>query len=290
MVNRSLFNRIFLGCKKKPFKALVRIFFTYAAIWTLLDPLISMVSPAEKYFSGELNFFILLFVSSLIGLYGNAVPGEITLHYASSTIKVVFDDLFACDGFKAIPVSRYFYETEVVPTSLQNKIIQMFIQSSEGSKGFEIYRNALSSALQSTQYQENYRTSTQKKERYYPLGTTIPLELNGKDYLLLALTETELKGHIPQDNCSVSKMWVALENFWQNARVYSRGKPINLPLIGSGATGIRLNSNRILEINLLSIANAIEEGGKITTEEIRIVLHHKYMETINLDDFQNLWK
>lgn len=290
MVKSSLFNRIILGFRKKPFKALINIFITYAAIWTILDPLISMVSPAEKYFSGELKFFILVFISSLIGLCRNAVPGEITLQYANSTIKVVFGDLFALDGFKAIPVSRYFYETEVVPTSLQNKIIQMFVQSAEGSKGFEIYTKSLSSALQNTQYQENYRTSTQRNERYYPLGTTAHLELNGKDYILFALTETELKGHIPQDNCSVSKMWIALENFWQEARVHSRGKHINLPLIGSGVTGIRLNSNRILEINLLSIANAIEEGGKITTEEIRIVLHPKYMETVNLDNFQSLWK
>lgn len=107
--------------------------------------------------------------------------------------------------------------------------------------------------------------------------------------MLFALTETELKGYIPSDNCNISKMWTALEGFWQKARIHSRGKLINIPLIGSGVTGIRLSPSRILELNLLAISNAIEEGGKITTEEIRIVLHPKYMETVNLEDFQNLW-
>ncbi len=290
MVRQGFLYRIILGCRRKPFKALVSTFIAYAAIWTILDPLISMVSPAEKYFSGELKFLILVFASSLIGLCKNAVPGEIMLRYANSTIKVIFGDLFSFDGFKAIPVSRYFHETEVVPTSLQSKIIQMFVESAEGSKGLEAYEKSLSSALQSTQYQEIYRSATQRQEKYYPLGTTIPLELNGKDYVLFSLTDTELKGYISNDNCNVSKMWLALETFWRRARVHSRGRPVNIPLIGSGVTGIRLNPNRILELNLLSIANAIEEGGKITTEEIRIVLHPKYMETVNLNDFRNLWK
>ena len=84
-------------------------------------------------------------------------------------------------------------------------------------------------------------------------------------------------------------MWLSLGKFWYQARIDARGKPINIPLIGSGVTGIRLSPNRILELNLLAIANAIEEGGKITTEEIRIILHPKYMEDINLSDFQNIW-
>ena len=109
-------------------------------------------------------------------------------------------------------------------------------------------------------------------------------------YILFALTETELKGCITNDNCNTSKMWNALEVLWQKARIYSRGQSINIPLIGSGISGIRLNPSQILELNLLAIANALEESGKITTEEIRIVLHPKYMETIDLRNFQSLWK
>ena len=68
--------------------------------------------------------------------------------------------------------------------------------------------------------------------------------------MLFALTETELEGYITQGNCNVSKMWISLEQFWQEARNYSRGKPVNIPLVGSGVTGIRLSANRILELNL----------------------------------------
>jgi Domain of unknown function (DUF6430) len=283
-------HRVILGVRQKPLKTLTSIFIAYAAIWTVLEPLISIVLPVGKYFSGELKFFILVAVSSLIGLYKTAVHKDLSIKYGNALIKVVFGDLFSFDGIKAIPVSRYFFEVEVVPTSLQSKIIQFFVQSQEGSKGFDFYEQSLSSALEREPCQENYRSATQRNEKYYPLGSTAFLKLNGKDFVLFSLTETELIGYIPNDNCDISKMWASLEVFWPKIRVQSRGRSINIPLIGSGVTGIRLSPNRILELNLLAIINAIDEGGKITTEEIRIVLHPKYMETIILDDFQSLWR
>jgi hypothetical protein len=289
MNSYNLFYRILLGIKKKPFKLVANAFLVYAAIWTILEPLISIVPNVGKYFSGDFKFFVLVLISSLIGIYRNAVPGEIEIKYGNSIIKVVFGDLFSFDGFKGIPVSRYFFETQVVLTSLQNKIIQMFVNSKEGTEGFKAYNQAISVAIKGENYQEIYRDATQRKEKYYPLGTTVTLGLNGQDYILFALTETELKGHIPDDNCNVSKMWMALEKFWEKARIHARGNSVNIPLIGSGVTGIRLNPTRLLELNLLAITNAIEEGGKITTEEVRIVLHPKYMEDIDLNDFQSIW-
>jgi hypothetical protein len=110
--NSALLNRVRLGVMKNPLKALVSIFITYAAIWTILEPLISIVSPAREYISGELKFYILVFASILIGLYKNAVPKEIVLQYRNSVVKVVFGDLFLLNGIKGIPVSRYFFEIE----------------------------------------------------------------------------------------------------------------------------------------------------------------------------------
>jgi len=289
MAKYGLLYRVILGLRQKPLRVLISIFIAYATIWAILEPLIGIVPQAGKYLSGELKFFILLFISTLIGLYRGAVPKDLIIQYGNSVIKIVFGDLFKVSGFKVIPVSRYFFEIEVVSTSLQHKIIQLFVQSQEGSKGFNTYEDSLSLALENEPYQEVYRSVLQRKDKYYPLGTSVPLDLDGETYILFALTETELKGCIAHDNCNTSKMWDALEILWQKARIYSRGNSINIPLIGSGVTGIRLSPSQILELNLLAIANAIEESGKITTEEVRIVLHPKYMEVINLGDFQSLW-
>ena len=109
-------------------------------------------------------------------------------------------------------------------------------------------------------------------------------------YLLFALTKTELKGHIPNDNCQVTDLWIALREFWREAPTTPRGRPVSIPLVGSGAAGIKLLPTQVLELNLLALADAIAEEGKITTDEIRVVLHSSYLDQIDLSDLKRLWK
>ncbi|PSB25817.1 macro domain-containing protein [Stenomitos frigidus] len=289
MNSQGLFKRITITLRKQPLKVFTYAFVVYATIWTILEPLIGIVPNASRYFSGEIKFISLILISVLIGAYRSAIPQEANLKYGNSNIKIVFGDLFSFDGIKVIPVSRFFHETQVIPASLQGKLIQKFAQSGEGSKGFETYEKIIADSLHTESFQEVFRDETQQNERFYPLGTTVLLSLDGQPYILFSLTETELKGYIPGDNCNALKMWIALEAFWKKARIYARGNPINIPLIGSGVTGIRLDSIHLLELNLLAIANSLEEGGKITTEEIRIILHSKYLEDIDLSKFQDIW-
>jgi hypothetical protein len=281
---------MFLGIKRHPIKFIIFSFAVYAAIWTILEPILSIIPQTSAFFSGWQKFFSLVFISVVIGLYRIASPREITLKHSSSVIRVAFGDLFLQEGFKVIPVSRYFFETEIVETSLQNMVIRKFIQSEEGEKGLRKYKECLLASLKNKNFEETFRQVTKQKERVYPLGTTALIELKSEKFLLFAVTQTELKGCIPPDNCNVTDMWTALEEFWREARIHARGQAVNLPLLGSGITGINLSPIRILELNLLAILNSIVEGGKITTSEIRIILHHNYFEDIDLDQIAALWK
>ena len=137
--------------------------------------------------------------------------------------------------------------------------------------------------------EEVYRPETQKKEKLYQPGTVASIEYLQQKYLLVAITKTELKGHIPIDNCDVTRLWIALQEFWQNARYLTRGSPVNIPLIGSGVTGISLHPNQLLELNVLAIINALSRSGPITSSEIRIILHPRFLDDIDLDNFQKIW-
>lgn len=127
-------------------------------------------------------------------------------------------------------------------------------------------------------------------ERLYPLGTTALMEFEDHEFLFFAITWTEQKGHIPDDNCSTTNMWLALEKYWQEARKYALGKDINIPLIGSGITGVDLLPLHILELNFLSILSSISQRGKITTGEIRVILHPSIHSSIDLKLLEQLWK
>jgi Domain of unknown function (DUF6430) len=289
MNHSELLKRITIGVKKNPLRLLINTFFAYATAWAILEPVIAIVPATVHYFSGGAKFVVLILISLGVGIYRSAIPNRISIKYGNSSITVLFGDLFSFNGFQTIPVSRYFFETKIVPTSLQHKLINMFVQSRESCEGLTMYNDLLSAKLQGIMYDDIYRDATRMQEKYYPLGTTVTLELGCNIYMLFSLTETELKGHIPKDNCNLARMWVALGKFWEEARVHGRGNSVNIPLIGSGVSGVKLKPTQLLEVNLLAIANAIEEDGKITTEEIRVVLHPKYMEDIDLRDFQNIW-
>ncbi len=291
MNNSNLIKRISLGVKDKPLRSLKKTLLAYGSIWGFIAPLITFFPSTKQFFLGLFQFITLVIISIIIGLYRSAVPTEIEFKYNNQAIKIIFGDIFDFDDYKVIPVSRFFFETQVMQKSLQRQIIKKFEDSGDITRGVQPYLEPLETALQGKVYQEMNRNKTREKEKYYPLGTTAFLALEGKKYILFSLTETELDGYIPDDNCDVSKMWEALEKFWESALSNARGNAINIPLIGSGVTGIRLNPSQILELNLLAIANAVEKNGRITTEEIRIIIYSKnnYIKEINLNDFKNIW-
>ena len=179
MKGESLFSRVRIGVSRRPARLLASIFLVYATTWAVLEPVLGLMKPAEAYLTGWPKYLALILVSVLIGLLISAVPRELIVRLGNSVVHVTFGDLFATGGLKAIPVSRFFFETEVVATSLQGTVIRRFMQSREGAQGLQEYENALSAALEGKHHEELLRAATQKKEKYYPLGTTAMLELQG---------------------------------------------------------------------------------------------------------------
>jgi hypothetical protein len=289
MQKPTFWRRIVIGMRHRPLRLLAESFVVYAIIWTVLDPLINFIQPAAAFFSGVPKYAFLILVSIAIGIIRTARPVEIALKLNNSIVRIAFGDLFSYDGYQVVPISRFAFETDVVQNSLQNAVIQKYIESEGVGRGINMYIDELGTALQGKQHEMIAESGTQQLMPYYPLGTTAFLELNGNRYILLSTTKTEREGYIPADNCSVTDLWMALQELWREARTHSRGRPINLPLIGSGTIGIRLPSTRILDLLVLSIADALLEQGAITSSEIRIVLHSKYIDEVDLNNIQQIW-
>jgi hypothetical protein len=81
-------------------------------------------------------------------------------------------------------------------------------------------------------------------------------------------------------------MWNALKGLWKKGRDSSGGKIINVPLVGSGQSGVGLPARDLLNLIILSI---ITEKERITSN-IRIVLYKDYFEELNLRDIKQFWK
>ena len=134
---------------------------------------------------------------------------------------------------------------------------------------------------------EKQRQGRPTIEKYYPLGTSAFIQKGDEQYLMVAVTETELRDYIESDNCSVTDLWIALEKMWIKAQQVSHGNDINIPLLGAGVTGIVLPPTQLLELNLIALLNAlIKTQTRITSGEIRIILYHTYFEEIDLSSIK----
>ena len=87
----------------------------------------------------------------------------------------------------------------------------------------------------------------------------------------------------------VTMMWVALRiNPWQRARAESGGHPLNLPLVGSGLSGLGLPTRDLL--NLIILSAITETKAKQVTPTIRIVLHRDRFEELDLREVKAHWE
>jgi hypothetical protein len=112
----------------------------------------------------------------------------------------------------------------------------------------------------------------------YHIGTTALIRVNEDRYILFALAKTN------HTNCKVYSdvklMWRALHKLWHRARGECNGHPLNLPLVGSGLSGLNLPTRDLLNVVILS-AIAESKAHEIT-QTIRIVLRRDRFDEIDL--------
>lgn len=284
--------RIYVGITKSFWKFLASIFVSSTALWGILEPILGLMPDTEDQLTGTSRYIILITISVVVGLYLVARPLKITFKFRNNTITIQYGDLFAENGVRVIPVSQFMYEIKVFETSLQHLLIKKFTDRNPDQQGVRDYLREVDRSLNDKDDKIVDRGDSNIREfekKRFELGTVAAIGLGDEEYYLLALTKTELPGHMTEDNCSGTDLWIALEQLWREAKVILRGKSICIPLLGSGVSGIKLSPSNLLDLNILALLNSIAENGTITTGEIKIILHMNYFDEIDLSDVKKRW-
>jgi hypothetical protein len=205
---------------------------------------------------------------------------DFAIPHTNTTIEIIFGDLFQQKGLKAIPVSEFFDSTIgdlISPQTLHG----IFIQKHLNGQNFD---SLVFPSLNKTPFD----TDSTKKEgnsKFYPIGTTVRVTTDA-EYLLFALAKTN-----PQTlkvYCDVPTMWNALDGLWQKARETSGGGTVNIPLVGSGQSGVGLPARELLNLIVLSIIRTTQKE-KIAPK-IRIILQKDRFEELDLRKIKQNWK
>jgi len=253
--------------------------------------LLSLSGFATRFFpdfatliNGWVPFIMALAACVVIGLIRTWKPSKVSfkIHNTDTDIEIIFSDLYEQAGWRAIAVNEFF-DSEIGTVVSAKTMHGIFIQKClEGNTvSFDTIINAELSNI--TPVYEPAKK--QGKNQRYPIGTTVALTVNNDHYLIFALSRTYPT--TCKAFCDVATMWIALEGLWNKARIESGGAVINVPLVGSGQSGVGLPAKDLLALVILSTVKASQKNR--IAQKIRIVLQNDRFAELDLRKIKQYW-
>lgn len=258
-------------------------------VWGALEPFFAFYNPkifSEKWQDGIFKYLCFQLISLIVTIKIKLPKEKVkfNLRGTNTKVEIVFGDLFSFEGYKAIPVSQFFYEGHSIEDISKNSIQAQLIKN-KFSGDFSYYSEIIEKELVNIPYKTIKRNSN--KEKQYEFGTTIAVNQSNDNFLLFALTKTELS-HIEQgDKSNLSVLQKAVDKLYEKTSLIIQGEVLNIPLIGTGISGIGLPPARLLELNLLALYKAVKKNH--ITEKIRIVIWPDKFEDVDLEEIKSIW-
>lgn len=271
------------GVRRQPLLLLVSGFTAFSVLSTLGQGIDFFVPGIEL--KGKFAIWIVIGISAVYAFKKVWKPSrtEISVANSNAVIEIVFDDLFSQDGIRVIAVNEFFDSKLGKPVS-DKSLHGIFIEKCFGGHP-DSFDKQVDAELKITPCVD-IPAKSEGKTKSYPIGASALITVNQDRYLCFAFAKTH-----PQD-CKafsdVTLMWQALNELWKRARSEANGYPVNVPLVGSGLSGLGLPTRDLL--NLIILSAITETKARLITDRIRIVLHRDRFDHIDLREVKKHWK
>jgi hypothetical protein len=278
---RSLVD-LWRGIYRHPWRTAQYVFTSFSILFTLATAITYFV-PTIKI-EGPFALTVAVIISIGFGLRKVWKPSrvEICIANCNTTIEIVFGDLFKQDGIRVIAVSEFFDSKLGKPVS-DKSVHGLFLQKCFGGYP-EPFDKQVDEQLKDIECTEVEKA--EGKSKRYPIGSTALITVNQDRYVAFAFAKAD--PNTCKAYSDVTMMWIALHELWQRVRVESGGHAVNLPLVGSGLSGLGLPTRDLL--NLIILSAITETKSKEVTQRIRIVLHRDRFDDLDLRDVKRHWK
>jgi hypothetical protein len=270
------------GVWRRPLKTAQYIFTSFSVIFTL--------AKATTYFLPQIKFegffplTVAVVVSIAFGIRKVWKPSriEICVAHCNTFIEVVFGDLFKQDGIRVIAVNEFFDSKLGKPVS-DKSVHGLFIQKCFGGHP-DAFDKQVEEQLRGIESCDV--SKVEGKTKRYPIGSTALIAVNQDRYIAFAFAKTD--PITCKASTDVTTMWMALHALWQRLRIEAGGHSVNLPLVGSGLSGVGLPTRDLL--NLIILSAITETKSREVTQRIRIVLSRDRFDQFDLRDVAQHWK
>lgn len=273
---------LWTSLRQHPIALVGHAFVAFSVLWTTTEAL-------SHFFDwGALKgvaWFIAMIVGSVsFSIYKIWRPSRvvIALPVSNVSIEVVFGDIFTQDGVAAIPVNEFFDSEIGLPVSAKS-VHGIFLQQCFGGHG-DAFDRQLAEKLTNVPAEVVQRQQG-KKERF-PIGTSAVIDAAGRRFLAFAFTHTDIA--TCKARADVPQMFIALAGLWRAARAELGGDALNLPLVGSGLSGVGLPARDLVNVIILSFID--ETKRQIVTHKMRIILTWDRLSEVDLREVKRFWE
>lgn len=257
----------------------------------------------EAYYSLEpadverIGFLLFLFIGGLVGCFWFLINGffvsgflkqsiSISSNAFDTTVKLIFGDIFAQDGLKAIGVNEFFDsevdELHVATSSLHGIMLTRYWAGNTAN-----WDKQISDDLSSNSSDEDVvDRKSPGKPRRFSVGTTGLATKDGNGFLCVALTRTCV--NTMEVSANSDDLQKAMRGLLSKARSICSGRPLCIPLLGSGLARTGIKPNIIVDLILLAIFE--ESKRRKITNEILIVLPRNMKARIDLATIHQDWR
>jgi hypothetical protein len=281
MITQSL-RDLWRGIRRHPWKTAGYAFTAFSVLFTLIRGLTHFV-PGIKI-EGPFALCMVVLLSVGFALRKVWKPSHIAMKVANtnSSVEVLFGDLFVQEGIRVIAVNEFFDSKLGLPVS-ERSLHGIFLKKCFGGHP-EPFDKQIQEQLSGVKAKEVKKI--EGKTKSYAIGTTAMITVDHDRYLAFVFTRTD--PDTCKASCDVTTMWTALHQLWQRARIEAGGHPLNLPLVGSGLSGLGLPTRDLL--NLIILSAITESKAKQVTHTIRIILHRDRFDEIDLREVEAYWR
>ncbi|MCY4592508.1 MAG: DUF6430 domain-containing protein [Alphaproteobacteria bacterium] len=256
-------------------------FATYGVLWTIVESL-GLFFPNQNP-EGVYWYSILVVASVIAGLWKGWPKRRVELKIPAtdSSIEIKFGDVFLEEGIVVIPVNEYF-DGSLGDHVSERSLHGIFVRNVMGGQSNAFY-DLVDQALDSVEAKSVRRKSGRKKQ--YPIGTVACVDVNGRKYLLAALSRTNLESL--KASATVHELWECLSGVWQGVRDHSNGEIVNVPLVGSGLSGVGLPPRNLVEIILTSFVFYTKK--QKVADKVTLVLPTRLRWELDLETLKRSW-
>ena len=270
----AILKRALIGIQRRRVRVVVESGVAFAALWTLVDATQSFL---QFQFGGWPRYVAFIVLSVVAGVWRAVPPDSRTVRIpgSNSRLTVTYADLFAEKGIIAVPVNDFFdclVGAHVAPHSVHGQTITKVFGGDSMA-----FQTAVVRALSGVPFERIPRKSG--CEHRYPLGTVAYLQTGQPSVLAFALTTTDL-GSL-KVSANVPQMWLALAGLWNGARIHCNDRPLSVPLVGGGLSGVGLSPQHLLSL-IVTSATAEMRRDRICAD-IRICLREDVRSETDID-------